>query len=332
MGVTIKEVAQHAGVSIATVSRILNDRPGFKPATKQKVLEAIDELGYRPNALARGLVNKRTKTIGVIFPTVSSMFSAEILRGVEEAVHAAGWSAIVCNTDSSTEKTLQYLELLIEKRVEGILFVSDLFTAQYEECIHQASVPAVLVSTISYSGLPYVKVDDRMAAFSATDYLIKQGHRKICIVNGGKDDAIAGIPRMEGYKQAFRHHGLAFEPEWLIYSEDFSFQSGRSVYEQVINSGTTAVFACSDELAAGILSEAHRHSVAVPEELSVMGYDNLLIAEMAIPPLTTVSQPLFEMGKKAVGMLFQVMDGSTCVPNCVMPHQIISRESVLRLI
>ncbi|MFS0780272.1 LacI family DNA-binding transcriptional regulator [Bacillus sp. 1P06AnD] len=331
MNATIKDVAKKAGVSTATVSRILNGLAGYKPATKQKVMQAIEDLGYRPNAVARGLVKKKTNTIGVVFPSVSSMFSAEVLQGIEESVHAAGWSAIVCNTDSSTEKTMKYLEVLVEKRVEGILFVSDPFKPLYEEFLQKAGVPVVLVSTISFNGTPYVKVDDRMAAYAATDYLIQQGHRKIALVNGGENDMIAGVPRTEGYKHALQANEIAFRPEWLIYSEDFRFASGKAVFNRVRESGVTAVFACSDELAAGLISEAAKYAVSVPEDLSVVGYDNLLVSEMTIPALTTISQPLIDMGKTAVEILFKVMEDKGFHNSVIMPHTIVERESVKRV-
>lgn len=327
----IKDVAKHANVSIATVSRVVNNLGGYSPATKEKVLQAIKDLDYQPNALARGLINKRTETIAVLFPEVSSMFSSKILKGVEDTVHKRGSSVIVCNTAADGEKTLKYLKVLQEKRIEGIVFVSEMMTEEYYKVISSMKIPVVLVSTESYQySIPYVKVNDRHAAFSATDYLIKKGHTKIGMISGNPKDMIAGQPRIEGFLDALRHHNLVENEKNIVYSSNFLFTDGFQALPKLLDLAPdiTAVFVSSDEMACGAISSASNMGINVPNDLSVIGYDNLPLAEMTIPPLTTVSQPLEEMGERAANMLFKMLETGETVESRIMPHTIIERKSV----
>lgn len=334
MNPTIKDVAKKANVSIATVSRILNDKPGFSENTKNKVLKTIDELGYHPNAIARGLVNKKTQTIGVLIPTVSNMFSSEILNGIEDYANEEGFSVIVCNTASDGIKTMNYLEVLAEKRVDGLIIVSEYIKEGYYKAITDMEVPIVLVSTISFQyPIPYVKVDDKHAAFSATNYLIKNGHTKIAMITGNKNDPIAGIPRIEGYKSALLANGIPVDENYIFYSEGFAHQYGIEGMEELLKRKLdfTAIFASSDELAVGAMSVAYKNGIKIPDDLSIIGYDNTKLAEMVIPSLTTVSQPLYDMGLKAATMLFSMKQTGESIDSRIMQHEIIERETVRKI-
>lgn len=332
MDPTIKDVAKKADVSIATVSRILNNKSGFSEETKQKVLKVIEELGYQPNAIARGLVKKRTQTIGVLIPKVSNMLAAEILNGIDDYAHNLGSSVIVCNTDNNGRRTMDYLRILAEKRIDGIIFVSEWVTEEYYQMLQEMKVPVILVSTISYQfPIPYVKVDDRHAAFSATDYLIKQGHRKIAMVTGSEKDPVAGIPRIEGYKAALEMHHIDIRDDYIIDAANFRHEDGMKAMEEIVarGIGVTAIFASSDELAVGVMSQAYKMGIRIPDQLSVIGYDNTKVAEMAIPPLTSVSQPLYEMGIASAKMLFELIEtGEMMIDSRIMPHKIIKRQTV----
>lgn len=334
MDPTIKDVAKKANVSIATVSRILNDKPGFSKKTKEKVLKVIDELGYQPNAVARGLVSKRTETIGVLIPEVLDMFASKILKGIDDISHEAGSSVIVCNTDSDGKRTMKYLQLLAEKRVDGIIFISEVLKEEYYKVMMDMKVPIVLVSTISYQfNVPYVKVDDRHAAYSATEYLIQNGHKKIAMIAGNKNDPIAGIPRIEGYKSALGAYGISVNDEYIIDSKNFNHENGIKAMEQIYKKklDITAIFASSDELAVGAMSYAYKKGIRIPENLSIIGYDNTKLAEMATPPLTTVAQPLYEMGSVAANILFEMMGTQSTSESRIMRHYIVERSTVKNL-
>lgn len=209
MNPTIKDVAQKANVSIATVSRVLHNLGGYSDQTKQKVDQTIKELQYQPNAIARGLINKRTQTIGVLFPDVSSTFSSDLLHGIGEFVHDRNYSVMVCNTDQDGKRTLKYLQLLREKQVDGIIFSSEVLKQEYYDMLGSMKVPVVLVSSqTDYANVPYVKVDDYQAAYDAVHYLITKGHRSIGMISGTKGDPIAGTPRVEGYRKVLEAHGI----------------------------------------------------------------------------------------------------------------------------
>ncbi|WP_191562570.1 LacI family DNA-binding transcriptional regulator [Metabacillus idriensis] len=333
MTYTIKDVAKKANVSIATVSRILNNQKGYSEKTKRKVLEAIEELDYHPNAIARGLINKKTSTIGVLFPALSSMLVTELLAGIEKAAHLHGSSVIVCHTESNGSKTMKYLQLLNEKRVDGIIFTSEVLKEEYYEFIQKMNIPLVLLSTESRAySVPYVKVDDRHAAYSATQYLIKNGHTRIGMISGNRNDLIAGKTRIEGFKNALMDHGLPIQDSQIVYSEGFTFADGMEGLKKLRNQapGVTAVFTASDEIAFGAISAAFQMGVKIPEDLSIIGYDNLKIAEMSIPPLTSLAQPFYEMGEKAARMIFDMMNGDQLVESRIMPHSIKERSSVLK--
>jgi LacI family transcriptional regulator len=332
MNYTIKDVAKKANVSIATVSKIVNNKKtGFSEKTKRKVLKVIEELGYQPNAVARGLVNKNTQTIGVLIPTVSNMYASEILSGIEEHANDLGYSVIVCNTGGDGERTVHYLQVLSERRVDGIIIVSELVKEEYHKVLNEMKIPIVLVSSISLQfPIPYVKVDDRHAAFSATDYLIKKGHTKIAMIAGNPKDPIAGLPRIEGYKSALRTHGLQIDENCIIDCISFNHHHGMEGMEEILQKklDITAIFASSDELAAGVMSVAYKNGIKIPDQLSIIGYDNTKLSEMLTPSLTTVAQPLHEMGMVAATMLLEMKETGEVTQSRIMSHHIVERESV----
>ncbi|UFJ39593.1 LacI family transcriptional regulator [Brevibacillus humidisoli] len=336
---TIKDVARRANVSIATVSRVINNKPWASEKAKEKVWQAIRELGYEPNALARGLVSGKSNTIGVLIPDVSNLFFAEVFRGMEDAVHERNSNVFICNTDSDKRRMLRYIKLLKEKQIEGVIFTSEEVTEEYFEALQQLHVPVVLVATTaSRHELPVVKVDDHQAVYEAVTYLIQSGHREIGMISGPLDDAIAGSPRYHGYQAALADHRIPCKTENVVFG-DYRFHSGRRAIRELLarNPGLTAVFASSDEMAIGAMVEACKMGIAIPEQLSVMGFDNVRLAEMSNPALTTVAQPLYEMGYRAVELLFELIDQYQIEgkidwsgPTIKMNHQIVERESVKR--
>ncbi|SEK75492.1 transcriptional regulator, LacI family [Paenibacillus sp. OK003] len=327
---TIKDVAKAANVSVATVSRVLHNLNGYSHKTKVKVLEAVEELGYHPNAIARGLINKRTQTIGVLFPNVSSGFTSEILYGIEEAANEKDYSVIVCNTAADGKRTMKYLQVLREKQVDGVVFTSELLKDEYYHQLKNMKMPVVLVNTHSakYS-IPYVKVDDRQASYQATAYLIEKGHTDIAMIGGTPWDTVAGIPRVEGYRQALADHGIPFEETKIAYG-NFHMESGRSAMAKLLEEAPpfTALFAASDEMAIGAMGMAFEKGIKVPEELSIIGYDDLNLAKIIYPPLTTIHQPLAEMGRIAVEKLITLIEEQGEVPSSIVSHSIVERQTV----
>lgn len=330
MNPTIKDVAQKANVSIATVSRVLHNLGGYSDKTKQRVTQTIEELKYQPNAIARGLINKRTQTIGVLFPDVSSAFSSALLHGIDEFVHDRDYSVMVCNTDQDGKRTLKYLQLLREKQVDGIIFSSEVLRKEYYDMLESMKIPVVLVSSqTDFANVPYVKVDDYQAAYDAVHYLITKGHRKIAMISGTKGDPIAGTPRVEGYRKALEAHGIAFDSRYLVYG-DFMYESGSRAMEAILRETpeVTAVFAASDEMAIGALSIVTKHGLNVPEDISIMGYDDLRLARMVNPPLTTVRQPLSDIGMIASEKLIGMIESGETAKSQICIHSIVERQTV----
>lgn len=330
MAINISDVAKHAGVSIATVSRIINNLPGYSEKTKERVENAIKELGYKPNAVARGLVSSKTGTIGVLLPCVTGRFSSELLRGIEKIAHSKGYSVIICNTDMNGERTMSYLQTLSEKRVEGILFISEWVTPEYGEYLSKLGIPVVLVATHSQEfPFPSVRTDDFSAAYTTTKYLINKGHTRIGLISGDKRDRIAGKPRIDGYKKALDEAGLDWKESFISYG-DFHFESGIASMAllDARSLGLTAVFATSDEMALGAMTYLHRRGISVPEELSLVGYDDTLDAVMSYPSLTALHQPIEEMGECAMDLICR---GVTEAQDIVLEHYIVERDSVKEL-
>jgi len=331
---TIKDVARKSGVSVATVSRVIHGLgAGYSDRTRDLVLKTAEELGYRPNAIARGLVNKRTHTIGVLFPDVSGSFSSELLHGIEEEAHERGFSVIVCNTARDGERTAKYLRMLREKQVDGIVFASYFDPAAYDAELAAMRMPVVLVNTVPGGAeLPYIKVDDRLAAREATECLLRQGHRDIAMIAGTRNDPVAGQPRLAGYREALEASGVAYREELVAYG-DFRLDGGRRAMERLLEAAPpfTALFAASDEMAVGAINAARERGLAIPADLSVVGYDDLIYARMVHPPLTTVRQPLAEMGRRASDILIariQEEDRPLEAGETIVSHRLIERGTV----
>jgi len=327
---TIRDVSRKANVSVATVSRVLNNQPGFSEETRRKVLQAIEELGYHPNQIARGLVSRKTRTVGVLFPVVSSMFSAALLAGIEAEANRRDYGVIVCNMGAKGDRFERVIAMMAEKRVDGLLFVSEWLGERFAEKLKSLSVPVVLVSTGSPgSPFPYVKADDFRGAFQATRYLLEAGHRRIGMVSGPPEDPIAGGPRIEGYRHALRSYGIAPSDRDIAVAA-FDFHSGLRAAGELLDRSPdlTAIFAAGDEMAAGVLACCYQRGLRVPDDLSVIGYDNLALADMTSPPLTTVAQPLERMGRTAMEMLLSMLEGGGEPESLLLETSVVERKSV----
>ncbi len=329
---TIRDVARMANVSISTVSRVLNNPDLVAKDKREKILEAIEQLNYTPNALARGLIHKRTQTLGVIIPDISNLFYAEVIRGMEDSAHESGNNLIICNTVNDQARRLASVKVLSEKQIDGIVITSEPIYPDSYELFRQLNIPIVLAATHSLEyEIPSVRVNDEQAAYDATEYLIRKGHKRIGMISGSTLDPISGLPRIQGFMRALRTHGLEAAPEIRIeyanYHFEESYEAMKKLYAKFPE--LTAVFASSDERALGAISYLHENRIQVPEQVSVIGFDNTRMAGMSYPKLTTVAQPLYQMGFQAVRKLDQLINGKQLEElRTYMSHWIEERHSV----
>lgn len=330
---TIKDVAQKAGVSVATVSRVLNGLPGFSPDTQKEVEKAIEELGYRRNDVARNLKTKKSNTIAVLLPQVETTFYVKILNGIEDTAQSYGYSVMICHVGSYGNRTREYMEMVTQRQVGGIIGCSLPPKEEIDKLMVNSKIPCVLVSTLSFRyPIPYIKVDDYKASYAAVSYLIKKGHKKIALLAGGEDDVVAGIPRLNGYKQALTDNGLTVDQGLIQYTR-FSYEIALKAAKKLFNEKGkfTAIAACCDEVAVAAMSVAYEKGISIPGDCSIIGYDNTRIAQMAIPPLTSVSQPLYEMGKKSFLMLKDTIESGVWAKDIIMPFEIVERATVKQI-
>ncbi|MFD1775575.1 LacI family DNA-binding transcriptional regulator [Paenibacillus rhizophilus] len=333
MKATIKDVARLSGVSISTVSRVMNNPELVVPRKRQRVLEAIRELHYSPNALARGLIHKRTGTLGVLIPDISNLFYPAVLRGMEDAANQSDYNLIICNTDTSTVRRNSILKVLYEKQIDGVIWTSEPLSRNSYEMFDTLDFPVVLAATHSPDyEIPSVRVDDEQAAYDATVYLIKRRHTRIGMISGPPNDPISGYPRIQGFLRALRDHHLQFDESVCVEFGKYHFEDSYEAMKRLHGKypEMTAVFASSDERALAAISYLHENQIRVPDEISVIGFDDTRMAGMSFPRLTTVAQPLYNIGYLAVDKLLKVINENpieelrTCVP-----HQIIERNSVI---
>jgi len=327
--VTMNDVAERASVSVSTVSHVINGTRPVSEALRRRVRDAMDELGYRPNRLARSLRMGETHTIGVIVPDSSNPFFAEVARGIEDTSFAQRYSVILCNSDGDLEKELFYTSVLTSKQVDGILFVAAGVSTEHIRALQEDQVPVVVVDR----EIPEVSVDEVLTnnvhgGARVTRHLIDLGHRRIgCIT--GPSDVTPSADRVTGYRQALRDAGLPFD-EGIVVKGDFQFEGGYRAAQQLlaVDDAPTAIFACNDLMAVGVIRAAREMGLRVPADLSVTGFDDVSLASFASPPLTTVAQPKYEMGVLATRLLFERMeDGGSPPRHRVLETRLIVRRS-----
>lgn len=330
MNVTIYDVAREANVSMATVSRVVNGNPNVKPATRKKVLEVIERLGYRPNAVARGLASKKTTTVGVVIPDISSTFFAELARGIEDIATMYKYNIILSNSDQNEDKEFQLLNNMLGKQVDGIVFVSGNVTEKHVEEFERSPVPIVLACSIEQSGkIPSVNIDYEQAAYEAITHFINKGHKRIALVLGSFQEPINRDRKMKGYKRALEEAGIEYKEE-LVIEGDYTYDSGIEAIEKLLEleEKPTAVYVGSDEMALGVIHGAQDKGYEIPKDFEVISSHNTKLALMVRPQLTTVVQPLYDIGAVAMRLLTKLMNKENVEEQTViLPHRIEERDS-----
>ncbi|UOQ86319.1 catabolite control protein A [Gracilibacillus salinarum] len=329
MNVTIYDVAREANVSMATVSRVVNGNPNVKPATRKKVLNTIERLGYRPNAVARGLASKKTTTVGVIIPDISSIFFSELARGIDDIATMYKYNIILSNSDQNKEKELRLINTMFEKQVDGLIYMGATIGEDHVQQLKTSPVPVALAATIDATEtIPSVNIDYEQAAYEATSLLIENGTKHPIYVTGA-EDSVVNERKYAGYVKAIKEANKEVNEEYVIKTE-FSYESGVDAASKILNitDHPKAVFAATDEIALGVIHGLQDNGINVPEDMEVFGFDNTRLATMVRPTLSTVVQPMYDIGAVAMRLLTKFMNKETVEDqNVVLPHQIVKRNS-----
>lgn len=309
MNITSKDVAELAGVHPSTVSRVIHEDPRISDKTRGKVISAIKKLGYTPNAIARGLKTRRTNTLGMLIPDITNPFFAEIARGVEDAASKNNFNVILCNTDDKLQKERIYLEILRTKRVDGLI----LGTAHLQDKsvleLEKRHFPFVLISRNTENlDKKCIAIDDIAGGIMATQYLIKLGHQRIAHITGPLKTRSA-LDRLKGYKIALAEAGIVFREE-LIEEGDFRIKGGYLAMKKLLklNPPPSAIFAANDLLALGAMQVIQKEGFNIPDDFSIVGFNDINLASLVYPPLTTIRQPMLEMGNLAVKILINIIN------------------------
>lgn len=329
---TIKDIARKVGVSPSVVSRALNNKYGVREATRQAVIQVAKELGYHPNAAARSLVTKRSETIGVIIPDISEPFYSRMIKGMEYVASKTGYTLLFSNSYESLEQSKVVPRMVEAERVEGMVIVgSSRKEKDYIQSLTDQGTPFVVIERhYSDPRMNCIWVDNVVGGYVATKHLIECGHTRVAHITGDLDFEVAA-ERFAGYKKALDESGIAFSPE-LVVSGAFVWQDGYSGMKTLLSRTPrcTAVFVGNDTMAYGALQAIAEAGLSVPQDISVIGFDDLEFSLLTNPPLTTVRQPRYEMGRDAARLLVTCLERSTQdegMKICYPPEMVIRRST-----
>jgi DNA-binding LacI/PurR family transcriptional regulator len=324
--VTIKDVAREAGVSVGTASQALRESPAVRDATRRRVQVVAKRLRYQPSALARGLVTRRTHTVGLLISDIANPFFIRAVRAIEDVAQENGYNVILCNTDEDAAKETQYLRVLMEKRVDGIILATTAGSRQMVRDVRWRRIPLVLFDReLPGVATDLVKVDGVTGGRLATEHLLRLGHRRIAIIHGPVVRS-TGAERLQGYLDALRAAGLQPDPT-LIREGNFKQESGRVLARQLLalTPRPSALFCTNNLMTVGALQTLGEQGVRMPKDLSLIGYDDMEWWTLTHPPLTTVGQPVYELGREAMRLLLAQIEA----PGRRRPQRVVLKPELL---
>lgn len=330
---TIYEVARRAGVSTATVSRVLSRPDVVAPYTRQRVMRAVDSLGYAPNAVAKNLRTLRSGKLLVTVPDIANPFFALILQGIEDTALREGYSVLLGDTQHDEQREERYAMMLKRKEADGLIFLGHRLPRAAAALVSSARGAAPVVNGCEFNpdlGVPSVHIDNTRAASDAMEHLYALGHTRIGVVTG---PLVSPLSRDRLQGATARARTRRAERLMIVMHGDFSIESGTMAAERLLTrrERPTAIFCFNDEMAIGVLDAARRLGVRVPGELSVVGFDDIRFARYMDPPLTTVAQPMREIGERTVRLLLEIITGATAMPlSITLPHTLVVRGSTGR--
>lgn len=306
----MKDIAEKVGVSKATVSMVINKKDSnISEETKKKIYDAIEEMGYIPNNIARGLNTKRSGSIGIIVPDISNPFFSELSKAVEDFANKLGYNVILCNSDNNVEKEKKYVELLISKLIDGIIFIPGQESKASANLLKLNNIPFVFVDRYinGFEDCPGVYFDNEQGVKDGIEYLYNKGKKNIVFVSGPKKIDV-NKERLEGYKESMTEYGLYKES--LIFETTFSLEGGMEATNRIINEceSVDAIFYCNDIMAIGGMKTLKRRKYKIPEDILIMGFDGIKLSRMIEPELTTIQQPIYSMGQQACKLIIDIIN------------------------
>ncbi len=331
--VSIADIARAAGVSHSTVSRALRDSPLISDEVRQRIQRMAQEMGYTPNSVAQSLQTKRTNTIGLVVTSIADPFLTDVMDGVEEVARPAGFSVFLTASHNDPDQEMAAIETFHRRRVDGVLVAASRIGSLHMERLRQMRVPTVLINSQAegdHELLHSVTVDDQVGARTAVEHLVGLGHRAIGYL-AAANRPVSNQRRLAGYRAALQSASVASDEGWVVappnhelYEDDVAL--GQAALPALIDSGVSAVFCYNDMLAIGVLAACREHGIAVPEQVSVVGFDDIRLARYVTPTLTTVCQPKHELGRLAMGTLLDLLDGRPARNHVVLPT-LVQRDS-----
>ena len=328
--IRMADVAAHAGVSTTTVSHVLSDRRPVAAGTRQRVLEAIEALGYRPSELARSLRTQRTYTVALLIPDITNPFYPMLARGLQDALKAGGYHSVVCNTDGDREEELTFLQQMVARSVDGIVIVGFGTDERHLKDVEAAGIPVVAFGPqFSLDAADLVGADDQVGMAEATRFLLGRGISPIGFV-GPSSDAGPSRVRRRGYEDALAAHGIPVDPT-LIAGEDYTRESGAAAMRTLLDGPRVprGVVCANDLIAIGVLDTARERGIDVPSALAVVGFDDIEAASLTSPRLTTVVNPAYDEGRAAGQLMLSRLTGEYDGPHrkVVLRCELVVRES-----
>lgn len=336
---TIYDIAKLANVSVATVSRVINSTAPVKDSTRKKIEALIQQYQFQPNAMARSLLKKETGIIGIIVPDLTNPFYTEVLAGAEQEALTTGHTFLLTNSVGDYQKESQYLSIMREKRVDGMIFLGGRINLKIgdeeldQELIqHASTIPTVLVNgTVKGNALTRVATDEYTGTCMAVQHLIECGHKQIGFL-GGELHMSTTSTKLRAFKKTMREAGLEVREEWIL-TDSFSIYSGRKQMEKLLQLADkpTAVMCVNDFVAIGAIKTAVDHELTIPDDMSIIGFDDIPLSHHFIPEITTVSQEANELGRTAIQVLQKLMNQEKVKKHTVIEPKLIVRKSSARL-
>lgn len=326
--ITIYDVARESKVSMATVSRVLNGNSNVRPATKNKVMNVINKMEYRPNAVARGLASKKTTTVGVIIPDVTDEYFASLARGIDDIASMYKYNIILANSDDDSSKQVKVLNNLLSKQVDGIIFMGNEINDKLRQEFKNSNVPIVLAGSVDESNsVPSVNIDYISAVKTETSKLINNGNKKIAFISGSLNQPINLDYRLVGYKKALQENNYVFDKS-LVFSTNGNYQSSYNLVNSILSKNITAAVVTNDELAAGLLNGLTDLNIKVPDDFEIFASNDTKISRLVRPQLSSITHPLYDVGAVAMRLLTKIMNNEDVDKKQVLlNYDIVERQS-----